>query len=67
MNKTNLPKYIFLYLKGDPILGAFLHKILAKVLLMNSLDVSTLFVNQNMSYLQIKMRLLNINTNLDYQ
>ena len=38
-------------LKGDPILGAFLHKILGKVLLMNSLDVSTLFVNQNMSYL----------------
>ena len=53
-------------LKGDPILGAFLHKILAKVLLMNSLDVSTLFVNQNMSYLWIKMRLQNINTYLDF-
>ena len=66
MSKTNLPKYIFLYLKGDPILAAFLHKILAKVLLMNSLDVSTLFVNQNMSYLQIKMRLQNINTYLDF-
>ena len=38
-------------LKGDPILGAFLHKILEKVFLMNSLDVSILFVNQNMSYL----------------
>ena len=37
-------------LKGDPILGAFLHNILGKVLLMNSLDVSTLFVSQNMSY-----------------
>ena len=31
--------------------GFFLHKILGKVLLINSLDVSTLFVNQNMSYL----------------
>ena len=38
-------------LKGGPILGPFLHKILGEMLLMNSLDVSTLFVNQNMSYL----------------
>ena len=38
------------FLKGDPILGDFLHKILGKVLLMKSLDVFTLFVNQNMSY-----------------
>ena len=54
-------------LKGDPILGGYLHKILEKVLLMNSLHVSTMFVNRNMSYLKIKMRLININTNLDYQ
>ena len=34
---------------------------------MNRLDVSILFVNQNMSYLYMKTSLLNINTNLDYQ
>ena len=54
-------------LKGDQILGAFLHKILGKVLLMNSLDASTLFVNQTHEFFAAKMRLLNINTNLDYQ
>ena len=54
-------------LKGDPILWAFLHEILGKALLISSLDDITLFSNQNMSYLQIKMRLLNINTTLDYQ
>ena len=46
---------------------AFLHIILGKVFLMNCLDVSNLFVKQNMSYLLIKMHLRNINTNLDYQ
>ena len=49
--RTDFIVYEKYTLKGDPILGAFLHKILGKVLLMNSLDVSTLFVNQNMSYL----------------
>ena len=37
------------------------------VFLLNNEDVSTLFGNQNMSYVLIKMHLLNyINSNLDY-
>ena len=53
--------------KGDPILVSFVHIILGKVFLMTNLNVSNLFVKQNVSYLYIKMHHLNINTNLHYQ
>ena len=39
------------YFKGGTNSWAFLLKILGKVLLMNNLDVFTLFLNQNMNYL----------------
>ena len=52
--------------KEGPILRPFLHITLTNIFLLNSLDVSSLIVNQIMTYLQIKMHLLNINNSLDY-